>query len=148
VNADVDVLPFEIDRLMGGGDLHVDMPVQGVEARETGHEPADREGGRQLDAQGGLDRLLPQEPRLRLDLIEGSAQHSRIGRPFGRRLDAAALPVAQRDAEPALELVQVPADRALSHRKLLPGAGQAAVADRGLEGPESIERREPAHRLP
>jgi hypothetical protein len=48
--AHIDLFPVEVDLLVGGGDLHVNMAIECVKTRQSWHKPADRKCWRQLDS--------------------------------------------------------------------------------------------------
>jgi hypothetical protein len=140
VDAHVDILAVELDVLVRGRDLHVDLPVHAMKPRQSRHQPPDRESGRQLQAQSVGGGLTCQAPGLLLDLVERRTQCCGIGGPFRRQLDAATHARAQHAADARLQLEHVTADGALRHSKFPGRAREAAMPRCRLEGTQRIER--------
>ncbi len=144
---DVGRLPGRIDRIIGGGDLDVDLGMAAAEFSQARQQPAHREGRQRIDAQqlapppaaggiGGAGDALKGRRDLRQVVLADIGQHH-----------APVVAQEQRLPDPVFEQPDMAADRAMRHVFLERRSFQAAEARRGLERPERIQWRDwPGHR--
>jgi hypothetical protein len=78
------------------------------------------------------------------DPVEGGADLGGVGRPRLREGHAPVVALEQRQAEPRLQHLHVPAHRAVGDVQLVRRPGEAAVPGRRLEGLQGVERRQAA----
>ena len=108
------------------------LELPGFEAR---YEPADREGRQGIDAEDADPPLLARASAGKRDAIERRADLGKIGCSRFGQLDPAVEAAEERRPEPRLERLDLPADRAVGHVKLLAGPRESEAPRGGLEGP-------------
>ena len=122
------------------GDLDVDVAVDGIEARQPGHQPLDREAGQDLQPQPTRIDRFDGVADGRLDAVEQIGQsHRELAAGLGQ-LDLAPGLAQQRDAHRRLEQLDLLADRAGRDVQQLGRAADAAGAVNGVEHAQRSEQ--------
>jgi len=137
----VNVVAVEIDGPRTGRDMHGNARMQGLEAAQARHQPADREGRGDMDVQFRRCLVARQGATRQVDLAERVGQL--LGQAFALEGQAPRPPfdLEQADAEPVLQVLDLMADRRGRHAQLVRRPRQGAEPGRDLEGAERIERR-------
>ena len=147
----VDAVVGEGHEVHRGGDAHVDVRMQRLEALQPRHQPLRREGRRHGNGKhpGVVQRLETRERFV--DLREGLAQarQQRLALVGQQQVPVGA--PEQHVAQMVLQQLDLLADRGGGHEQLLGGAREAQMARGGDEGAQRVERRQaskgPVHRL-
>ena len=140
----VDVLAREVDVMQRRRHPQLDLGIGLREAAEPVHQPLGREVGRRADREDAGGLPLQQPLGAERDAVEGVANDVEVVAAGLGDDQPLALAIEELEAELGLERLHLVADRALGDAELLRGAGEALVAGGGLEGPERVQRRQPA----
>jgi hypothetical protein len=130
IDADIDILAVEVGVGVRGGDLHVDLRVEGVEADEPRHQPAHGEGRRQFQPQPVLVGAALELRGSRFEQIERALGDIEEQLPLWRELDATVNAREQLHLQPLLEAGDMAADRALRDAQLVSRTREAAISGR------------------
>ncbi len=136
----VEVLAREVDHVLGGRYLEVDVGVGLHEAAHARDQPLDREGRRQVDLERGRALRLAQLLRRVHHLLEGFLDARQVGLAGGGERKRLGVAHEQRDAEVLLERLDLVAHGRGRDEELVGRAREAQVPRRDLEGTQRIER--------
>ena len=126
-------------------DLHAGMGRG--EFRQTPHQPVVGKRRADADAQTGRQGHRATARAQIREAVEQVGQAGGQRRTGRRRTETRRRSVEQRRADKRFQPAQAMADRALGHAELGRRPRHAAMAQRGVEGDEGVERREGAHFL-
>ena len=140
----VDVLVGKVYGMHCRRNPQIDAGMCRGKTSQAMHQPFRGEIQRGVDREDAGVLPLHQPLGAGADVVERLANHDEKISAGGGNLEALVLAAEELDAELDLEGLDLLAHRALGDVKLLGCAGEAFVAGGGLEGPECIERRQPA----
>ena len=140
----VDVLAREVDVMQRRRHPELDLGKGLREAAEPVHQPLGGEVGRRADREHPRTLPLQQPLGAERDPVERVADHVEIFAAGLGDHQPLALAIEKLEAELGFERLHLVADRALGDAELLRGPGEALVAGGGLEGPDGVQRRQPA----
>ena len=115
-----------------------------LKGRQARDQPAHGEGGERVDPQQPALAALDLARRRERDAVQRRADLRQIGGACLGQHDAPVVTLEQRLVQPRLQRLHLPADRAVGHVKLVGRLGEAGMPRRGLEGTQSIQRRQAA----
>jgi len=130
------------------GDDDVDLGGPPVEAFEARDQPVRREERRDRDLQPLAARVPARAHNRPGDHLEGGLEVVSQALAVGGQAHAAAVPLQDGDAQVALELLDVAADRAGRYREFVTGVRDRTQPRDRFERTQSIQGRQPCHTFP
>ena len=143
-----DVYPAgkEVDDIVVGIEEDRDASVLGSECREIGNQPFGRQRGRQRDRDRAGVLIAADIANRIAEHGKGPTRHRMQPLAFARLLDAVRPAIEQGNAEVGFEKLDLPADRAMGHPKLVGRSAQVRLRGGNVEGLQGAQMPEgPAH---
>ncbi|MNG98460.1 hypothetical protein D3C79_576020 [compost metagenome] len=134
IDRQIDAITVQVDVLVAGHDVEIDLGMQAGEIREPRHQPALGDGGAGVDGQGTGQLLILDLQDLLIDELKRRLECPEDPLPLSRQHHLAVKALEQLEAELLFQRTYPVAHRARAERQLIRRQGEGAVTGRRLEG--------------